>query len=145
MDKRERKYALAWDDDAFRARVAALAKMQDRPLEEVCITAGLAHDALQKTVRKGRNISTIFAIARSLHVDPSVLMFEGNGAVPTHVGSAALRRLALLAHVSTHLYLSLGQSEPSPGPEIERVMRLIMSIIEPDPEPLELSPPAPES
>jgi hypothetical protein len=110
MDKTERKHALAWDDDAFRARVAALAKMQDRPLDEVCITAGLAHDALQKTVRKGRNISTIFALARSLHVDPSVLMFGGNGAVTSHVDSAALRRLALLAHVSTHLYLSLGSS-----------------------------------
>jgi len=130
MDKTERKHALAWDDDAFRARAALLAKMQGRPLDEVCITAGLAHDTLTKTVRKGRNISTIFALARSLHVEPSVLMFDSNGASAAQFDSGALRRLALLAHVATHLYLSLGQTLPTQNPEIERIMRLIMSIIE---------------
>src|SRR4051794_33857509 len=112
MAKSERKHTLAWDDDAFRARTASIVKRQGRTLEEVCQTAGLAHDTLNKRVSKGRNISTIFALANALHVDPGTLMFGGNGAAPAadpRLDSASLHRLALVAHVASHLYVSLGE------------------------------------
>lgn len=148
MDKTGRKHALSWDDDAFRARVATIIKKQGRSPDEVCLAAGLGHDTLMKPVRKGRNISTIYALANALHVDPTVLISGTNGAVgpaDANLDSASLRRLALVAHVAAHLYVSLGEGVRPPSIEIERVMRVITSLIDPAPIPPEPAEPIPET
>ena len=121
-----------WDDEAFRARVTAIADRQGRRLDEVCITAGLAHDTLLKPNRKGRNITTLLALARSLNVPLVNLLFE-DGEQPQPIDSAALRRLGLLANVATHLYASLTDPTRPLNPEIDRVMRIVMSLLEDQP------------
>lgn len=135
MTKPNVNRVLEWDDEVFRSRVTAIAESQGRRLDEVCITAGLAHDTLIKTQYKGRNINTILALARSLKVPATVLMFGGE--VEDPIDSAALRRLGLLAHVTAHLYASLAERDRPTNPEIDRVMRLVLSLIDPaePPEP----------
>lgn len=129
MGKTPGEHVLEWDDEAFRARVSAIADTQGRRLDEVSITAGLAHDTLLKPNRKGRNITTLMALARSLNVPLTDLLFE-NGEQKQPLDSAALRRLGLLANVATHLYASLADPTRPMNPEIDRVMRVVMSLLE---------------
>ena len=129
MGKPAGEHLSDWNDEAFRARVTAIADRQGRRIDEVCVTAGLAHDTLVKPNRKGRNITTIFALARSLNVPETSLLFA-NGEATHPIDSAALRRLGLLANVATHLYVSLADPTRPLNPEIERVLRVIMSLLE---------------
>ena len=125
-----------WDDEAFRARVAAIAKQQHRTVREVCLKAGLAHDYLSKTTYSGRNIRAILALANSLKVPAADLLFTETQKPPAD--SAVLHLLAMVAHVSAHLCVSLGAPMHANTDEAKRVMHLIMSLIEQDlerPEP----------
>jgi len=119
-----------WDDEAFRARVAAIAQQQHRTLREVCLKAGLAADYLSKTTYSGRNIRAILALASSLQVPATDLVFAEPQKLP--IDSPMLRHLAIVAHVAAHLYVSLGTQQLTDTAEAERVMRLIMSLIEQD-------------
>jgi hypothetical protein len=119
-----------WDDEAFRARVAAIAQQQERTLREVCLKAGLAADYLSKTTYSGRNIRAILALARSLQVPATDLLFAE--APNPRADSAVSRRLAIVAHIAAHLYLSLGEERHADNAEAKRVMRMIMSLIERD-------------
>jgi len=118
-----------WDDAAFRLRVSTLAAMQDRSVSEVCTTAGLANDYLFKPERRGRNIRAILALATSLKVPPSVLLFDTEP--PTRADSSMLRRLALVAHVASHLYVSLDVNTRPTDLDIERIVRTILNLVEP--------------
>jgi hypothetical protein len=119
-----------WDDEAFRARVAAIAQQQHRTLREVCLKAGLAHDYLAKTTYSGRNIRAIIALAGSLQVPATDLLFAE--APKPRADSVMLRHLAIVAHVAAHLYVSLGAEQHADDAEAKRVMSLIMSLIERD-------------
>jgi len=119
-----------WDDEAFRTRVAAIAQQQHRTLREVCLKAGLAHDYLAKTTYSGRNIRAIIALAGSLQVPATDLLFAE--APKPRADSAMLRHLAIVAHVAAHLYVSLGAEQNADDAEAKRVMSLIMSLIERD-------------
>jgi len=119
-----------WDDEAFRARVAAIAQQQNRSLRDVCTKAGLAADYLSKTTYSGRNIRAILALAGSLQVPATDLLFAE--APKPRADSAMLRHLAIVAHVAAHLYVSLGAEQHADNAEAERVMHLIMNLIERD-------------
>jgi len=119
-----------WDDEAFRARVAEIARQQNRSLRDVCTKAGLAADYLSKTTYSGRNIRAILALASSLQVPATDLLF----AKPKkpRADSAMIRQLAIVAHAAAHLYAALGAEQHANAAEAERVMHLIMSLLEQD-------------
>jgi len=123
-----------WDDAAFRARVTAIAEAQRRSLREVCLTAHLTGDYLSKTTHAGRNVRAIFALARSLKVPSTDLLFDSPPII-SRVDSALLRRLSLIGHLATHLYMSLDTERTATAKEADLILRQLMRLIEaPDPE-----------
>jgi len=49
-----------------------------------------------------------------------------------HYTAELARHLAIVAHVAAHLYVSLGAEQHADNAEAERVMHLIMNLIERD-------------
>jgi hypothetical protein len=122
-----------WDDEAFQARIARLAELQGRNLYDVCAQAGLARDYLGKPSRKGRNIRSIMALARSLGVSASLVLFDEDEMAGTD--SLSFRRLLLATQVAAYLKISLGTERRSTKKQIERVGQLFMALSDFPPAP----------
>jgi hypothetical protein len=122
-----------WDDEAFQARVNRLAELQGRSISEVCVRAGLAGDYLGKPARKGRNIRSIMALARSLRVSASLVLFDDDETAG--IDSLPFRRLLLATQVAAYVGISLGTERRSTKKEIERVGQLFMALSDFPPAP----------
>lgn len=123
-----------WDDDAFRHHAITLARAQGRSPSEVCTSAGLTNDYLTRPHKTGRNIRAIIALARELRVSPAELIPKND---PVPVDSLILRRLAMVAHVAAHLYISL-DTERRPTPkEVQRIVAVLTDLIQAHADPAE--------
>ena len=126
-----------WDDDKFVARVEALAAAKGTTVGAVSRLAGLAEDYFAKRGGgRGRNIVSIVRLAGALGVPVSELVDPP--ANPPEPPSAAidpvkLERLALVANVAAHLYLTLDGRRATVPDDIDadELLQLLMRFVEP--------------
>lgn len=128
----------AWDDAAFCSRVEVLATERGRDVREVCRSAGLAPDYLNKPAsRNGRAIGHLLRLAQELAVPVIRLIEAGDpeGAASSPVDRDVLGRLALTANVAAHLYVNLDNRRGVPvRSEAERIVQTIISLLDFPPE-----------
>lgn len=119
-----------WDDDAFRARVAALAARRGMSIAEVCRRADVSASYFAKAAGKsGRSVEALMSLARVLEVS----LIELIGAPNFHDGAPTeqnLARLALVMEIAAYLYVALGARPQIPAglataPLISEIMRRI--------------------
>lgn len=129
-----------WDDDKFIARVEALAAAKGTTVGAVSRRAGLAEDYFAKRGGgRGRNIVSIVRLAGALGVPVSELVDQpANPPEPevppsSSIDPVKLERLALVANVAAHLYLTLDGRRATVPDDIDadELLQLLMRFVEP--------------
>lgn len=129
-----------WDDDKFIARVEALVAARGTTLAAVSRRAGLAEEYFAKRGGgRGRNIVSIVRLAGALGVPVSELVDQPANPPEPETPSASpidpvkLERLALVANIAAHLYLTLDGRRATVPDDIdaEELLQLLMRFVEP--------------
>lgn len=130
--------APAWDDDKFVARVQEIAAAKGTTVGAVSRRAGLAEDYFVKRGGgRGRNIVSIVRLAGALGVPVSELVDPpANPPEPPpgpSIDPVKLERLALVANVAAHLYLTLDSRRATVPEDIDadELLQLLMRFVEP--------------
>lgn len=133
-----------WDDDKFIARVKALVAAKGMTLAAVSRQAGLSEEYFVKRGGgRGRNIVSIVRLASALGVPVSVLVDrpanppEAEVPPSSSIDPVKLERLALVANVAAHLYLTLDGRRATVPDDIdaEELLQLLMRFVEPPKRP----------
>jgi transcriptional regulator with XRE-family HTH domain len=124
-----------WDDTRFIARVEALALARGMTRAEIIRKAGLSNDYFtRRSEGRGRNIISIVRLATALGVPPSALV--DSPSEPTEkrppIDSVKLERLATVANVAAHLYLTLDGRRATVPADIdpEELLQMLMRFVD---------------